>query len=71
MNALCNRIVSAAECVSNEILVSACEKLNIILMRVMPLRVPIFRSTEHIRNFLRSSFRKCIDFSSTVMLENI
>jgi hypothetical protein len=31
------------------------EKLNIILMCVMPLTVSILRSTEHIRNFVKSS----------------
>jgi len=31
------------------------EKLNIILMFVMPLMVPTLKSTEHIRNFVKSS----------------
>jgi len=31
------------------------EKLNIVLMHVVPLMVPIIRFTEHIRNFVRSS----------------
>jgi hypothetical protein len=31
------------------------EKLNIILMRVMPLVVSILRATEHVRHLVRSS----------------
>jgi hypothetical protein len=41
------------------------EKLDIVLMCVVPLMVPILRSTEHIRNFVRSSVWKCINLSST------
>jgi len=42
------------------------EKLSIIMMCIMPLIVPILRSTEHIRNFVRSSVWKCIDFPNTL-----
>jgi len=42
------------------------QKLNIILMCVMPLMVPILRSTEHVRNFVRSSVWKYINFSNTL-----
>jgi hypothetical protein len=41
------------------------KKLHIVLICVMPLLVPILRSTEHIRSFVQSSVWKCIDFSST------
>jgi hypothetical protein len=42
------------------------QKLNIVLIRVVPLMVPILRSAEHIRNFVGSSVWKCIDFSNTL-----
>jgi len=41
------------------------EKLSIVLMCVVALMVPIFRSTEHIRNCVRSSVWKCVCFSIT------
>jgi hypothetical protein len=36
------------------------------LICVMPLMVPILRSTEHIRNFVRSSIWKYINFSNVL-----
>jgi hypothetical protein len=42
------------------------KKLNTILMYVVPLMGPILRSTEHIRNFVRSSVWRCTDFSRTL-----
>jgi hypothetical protein len=42
------------------------EKLSIILVCVELLMMTILRSTEHIRNFVRSSVWKCIDFSNTI-----
>jgi hypothetical protein len=33
--------------------------------RVVPLMVPILRSSEHPRNFVKSSVRRCGDFSIT------
>jgi hypothetical protein len=41
-------------------------KLNIILMCVIPLMVPILRSAEDLRNFMKSSVWKCINFCSTL-----
>jgi len=35
----------------------SCQKLNIVLMCVMPLMVPILRYIEHIRNFVMSSVK--------------
>jgi hypothetical protein len=42
------------------------EKLNIVLMCVVPLMVPILRSAKHISNYVRFSVWKCIDVSNTV-----
>jgi len=42
------------------------KKLNNILMCVMPLIVPILWSTEHIRNSVKLSVGKHIDFSKTL-----
>jgi hypothetical protein len=47
-------------------LVVSGEKLNIILMCVMALIVPLLRSTEHIRNVMRSSVWKYVSFSITL-----
>jgi hypothetical protein len=51
----CVTVVRAAVHVTNEMLVIPDEKSNIILMFVVPLMVPILRSNEHIRNFVRPS----------------
>jgi len=48
-----DRIVRAAECVTNEMPVPG-EKLNIVLMCIAPLMVPISRCAEH-TNFVRPS----------------
>jgi len=45
------------------------EKINIVLMRVVPLIMPILRSAEHISNFVRSCVRKLIAFSNTLWLD--
>jgi hypothetical protein len=41
------------------------DELNILLMCVVPLMVPILSSTEHLRKFVSSIVRKCIDLSNT------
>jgi len=41
------------------------EKLNIVLMCVLPLMAPILTSTEHMRSYVKSDVLKCIDFSDT------
>jgi hypothetical protein len=58
--------VSFAECITSETLPMPYKKLNIILTCVVPLMVPILRSTKHIRNFMRSSVCKCTSFSNTL-----
>jgi hypothetical protein len=66
-NELRDRIVRAAECVTNEMLVSTCTDTEYRLyVCVVLLVVPILRCTEHIRNFVRSSVWKCVDFSNTL-----
>jgi len=62
MYALCDRMIRTSECITNEIQVPG-EKLHVILVCVMPLMVPTLRSTERIRNCVRYSVWKCIDFS--------
>jgi len=42
------------------------EKLSIFLMCVVSLMVPILRSAEHIRNFVRSSVWSCVDIFNKV-----
>jgi len=44
------------------------QKLNIVLMCVVPLIVPILMSTEHIRGFEMPSVWKCINFCNTLSL---
>jgi hypothetical protein len=65
VNELRDRIVRAAECITNEMLANTWQKLNIVLC-VVPLMVPTVTSTEHIRNFVRYSVWKCIDFCNTL-----
>jgi len=55
VNELRDRIIRAAECVTSEMLASTGEKLNVVLMSVMPLMVPVLSSTDHIRDFVRSN----------------
>jgi hypothetical protein len=38
------------------------QKLNIVLIGVVPLIVPILRSAEHVRNSVRFSVWKCTNF---------
>jgi len=42
------------------------KKINFVLMCVVPQMVSILRSTGQIRNFVRSSVWKCIDFSNAL-----
>jgi len=42
------------------------KKVTIILKCIAQLMAYILRSTEHIRNFVRSSVSKCIDISNIV-----
>jgi hypothetical protein len=44
------------------------EELNIVLMCVMPVMVPILRSTEHIRNFVEVQCLKMYRFLQHVIL---
>jgi len=62
INEMCDRIIRAAECVTNYMLA----KLNIVFMSVMPVMVPILRSTEHVRYSVWFSVSKRIDFSNTL-----
>jgi hypothetical protein len=48
-NKLNNKIVRAAECITNVMLANTGNKLNTVLMCVMPLVVPLLRSTGHER----------------------
>jgi len=48
------RIVKAVDCVTSETPLH-CERLNIVLMYVVPLVVTILRSAERTRNVVRSS----------------
>jgi len=58
VNEVRDRIIRAAKCITNEMFPIPGEKLNIVLMCVVPLMVPILRSAEHIRNFVR--YERCI-----------
>jgi hypothetical protein len=42
------------------------QKLNTVLMCVVPLMVPILTSTGHKTNFVRPSVLKCMDFSNKI-----
>jgi hypothetical protein len=55
VNELYDRIMTAVAALPMKWLSVPGEKLNIILMCATPLMVPILRSAEHIRNFVRST----------------
>jgi hypothetical protein len=50
-----DRIVTAAECITNDMTATCGEKLSIVLLCVVPLMGPILRSTEYVRNLGTSS----------------
>jgi hypothetical protein len=54
VNELCDRIHQSCR-VRYQCLPVPIQKLNIVLMCVVPLMVPTLKATEHIRNFVRSS----------------
>jgi hypothetical protein len=58
-----DRIVRAAECVNNEMVVIPGDKLNIVLMYVVPLMGPILRYTEHKKHSVSSNVWNCISTS--------
>jgi hypothetical protein len=59
---LYDRVIRAAECVTKEMLVNMWLEIEYCLMCVVPLMVPILRSTEHIRNFVKSQCFKVYQF---------
>jgi len=46
------------------------KKQNTVFMHIMPLMMPILRSTDYISNFMRSSVWKCIDFFKRFMVDD-
>jgi len=62
VNEMSERIVRAAECVTNEKFVSTCLETEYRLDVCRTTHSDHISSTEYIRNFVRSSVWKCIDF---------
>jgi hypothetical protein len=60
MNKMHERIVRVAEFVTNEISASTCPETEYRLDVCRATNGAMLRSSEHIRNFLRPSVRKCI-----------
>jgi hypothetical protein len=58
----CVTVVTAVDCVTNEMLANTCPETEYRLDVCRATDGAILTSTEHIRNFVRSSVWKCIDF---------
>jgi hypothetical protein len=66
VNELRDRIVRAAECVTKEMHVSTWRETEYRLDMCRATNGAILRLSEHIRNFVRYSVWKCIDFCNTL-----